>query len=94
MMLKSALSVLRTQKDVARSVGLLPAYREGVAAWKSYYVGLWLGAVAPAARSRKFDSVLARQGMSLISMAPITVIRLAFDRLAGRFTARIKLRIP
>jgi glycosyltransferase involved in cell wall biosynthesis len=94
MMLKSALDVLRSRKDDARSVGLLRAYRDGVAAWKRHYAGLWVSAVASAVRSRRFDMVLARQGVSLIRMAPLTVTRSALERLAARFTARTAARTP
>jgi glycosyltransferase involved in cell wall biosynthesis len=90
MMLESALDVLRSHKDSARSVGLMPAYRDGVAAWKRHYVEEWLTTAVSAVRSREPDMVVARQGASLVSMAPITVIRLVFDRLATRVAAWIR----
>jgi glycosyltransferase involved in cell wall biosynthesis len=90
MMLESALDVLRSHKDSARSVGLMPAYRDGVAAWKRHYVEEWLTTAVSAVRSREPDMVVARQGVSLVSMAPITVIRLVFDRLATRVAAWIR----
>jgi glycosyltransferase involved in cell wall biosynthesis len=90
MMLKAALDVLRRQKDGARSAGLLSAYRDGVAEWKRYYVELWLTAVVSAVRSRALDMALARQGVSLVSMAPITMITVASEGFAARVTARIR----
>ena len=93
LMLKSALRVLRSQKDDARSAGLRRAYGDGVRGWKRHYAGLWLSAVASAVRSGELDMVLARQGVSLIRMAPITVARSALDRLVTRSTARTRVRI-
>lgn len=84
MMLRSALDVLHSRKHDARCAGLLPAYREGEAAWKRHYVEQWLSAVVSAVRSREFDMLLARQGASLISIAPVTVVSQALDRLTGR----------
>lgn len=92
LMLKSALRVLRTQKDDARSAGLLRAYGAGVRGWKRHYAGLWLSAVASAVRSREFDMVLARQGVSLIRMAPITVTRAALERFVARSRAQTAAR--
>ena len=90
MMLRAALDVLNLQKGSARSTGLLPAYREGVASWKRYYVRLWLRDAASAVRSRDVDLALARTGVSVISMAPITVTRLTLERLTVRTAARLR----
>ncbi|MGK2955511.1 MAG: glycosyltransferase family 2 protein [Solirubrobacterales bacterium] len=90
MMLRSALDVLRSQKESARSAGLLSAYFDGVAEWKRYYVESWLTAVVSAVRSRALDMALVRQGVSLVSMAPITMITVAFEGFAARITARIR----
>jgi 2-alkyl-3-oxoalkanoate reductase len=93
MMLKAALDVLHGQKDRARSTGLLRAYREGVASWKRHYVRLWVRDTASAVRSRDVDVALARKGASVISMAPITVIRLTLDRLVASTVARLHRRL-
>jgi hypothetical protein len=90
MMLRAALDVLHLQKEPARSTGLLPAYREGVASWKRYYVRLWLRDTASAVRSRDVDLALARKGVSVIWMAPITVAELTLERLTVRTAARLR----
>ena len=79
MMLRAALAVLRRQKEAARKAAALPAYREGMLAWKRYYVTVWCGDFLRAARDRTLNASLIGQGISLASLAPMTLFWAPFE---------------
>lgn len=84
LMLRSALNVLRSQEDSAISAGHHTAYRHGLTLLKRHYVTTWMWTMSSAVRSREFDMVHARRGLSLMLMAPITVVTLALGRIVRR----------
>lgn len=76
MMLRSALLVLRRHEGEARRSGASSAYREGLVGWKRFYVGQWTARARGAARTRRFDGAVVRQGVALARQAPGTGVRL------------------
>jgi hypothetical protein len=92
LMLEGSLDALHRQKNAARSASALEAYHEGVAGWKRTYVGQWWTEVARAVGSRALNVELLRQGMFLVFRAPLTVVRVALDRLCLRVMTRARRR--
>jgi GT2 family glycosyltransferase len=74
MMLRYALYVLGRQRSTAEQLGLLRAYRTGVANLKRHYVRAWCLELVADLRSRSIGGSMARQAASLVRQAPLTVI--------------------
>ncbi|HEX2576124.1 MAG TPA: glycosyltransferase [Aquihabitans sp.] len=95
MMLDAALTVLGRHEEEARRRGAAAAHDEGVAAWKRHYVDAWAARALVAARSRRVDREVLRQGVALARLAPGTVARavaVAPSRLARRARRRLRAR--
>jgi len=89
MMLRTALKVLRRHEGEARRSSATSAYRAGVVGWKRFYVGQWGGSALDAARRRRVDGAMIRQGLALTRLAPATGLRLAALK-SSRMARRVR----
>lgn len=78
MMLSAALLVLRRHRSAASGAAEMKAYREGLAGWKRYYVGVWCLQLLRGMRTGLIPRALLRQGFSLARQAPLTVMGVPF----------------
>lgn len=77
-MLGAALEVLGDYRDEAAKRGLLEDFRVGIAGWKRFYAGVWVGLAA-----KRAHGSLA-MGLRLLGLAPATLIRTACAAALGR----------